>query len=84
MFTQHGMHKRPLVTRLGDDAIIRKVRIGGWRANDDKHIIIACVVRRRYSPRKRAWHPILHVTLGTHACIVTPLVALRLTVIRSS
>lgn len=25
--------------RLGNDAIIRKVRIGGWRANDEQHII---------------------------------------------
>lgn len=75
-----------LVTRLGDDAIIRKVRIGGWRANDDEHIIIACAVDTlppSYA-ENAARHPVLHVILCTHARIVTPLVASRPTVIRSS
>lgn len=66
-----------LVTRLGDDAIIRKVRIGGCRANDDEHIIIACATRRRYSPRKRRGHPTLHVTLCAHTRISSPLLSPR-------
>lgn len=61
------MHERPSLLALGDDAIIRKVRIGDRRANDDEHIIITCAARRRYSPRKRRGHPPLHVTLCTHA-----------------
>ena len=58
--------KRPSLL-VGDDAIIRKVRIGGWRANDDEHIITACAAHRRYTLLENgiASHITRH-TLCTH------------------
>jgi len=70
--TQHHAHDgRSLFARLGDDAIIWKVRNDDKRANDE-HIIITVRATRSIPFRKRLGNPTLHVILRTHTRTSSP------------